>query len=82
MENLRLAGCTLEEYDRLLEEQSGHCAVCDAYIGEGMCVDHDHATGEVRGLLCTGCNLGLGNFQDDVAVLANAIIYLSRSRSE
>ncbi len=78
-------GVTLEWYDATLEAQGGVCAVCEGeerkrhnLTGETMllAVDHDHATGTVRGLLCSQCNHGLGNFKDDPALLRAAIAYL------
>ena len=45
-------------------------------------IDHDHKTGELRGLLCHQCNVGIGNFKDDVNILMNAILYLSRGKNE
>ncbi len=68
-------------YAKLLEKQGGKCAIC--YIAPDtkqrygvLCVDHNHSTGEVRGLLCTRCNVGLGLFQDSINNLKNAIHYL------
>jgi Recombination endonuclease VII len=78
----RMYGIAPEEYQALLEAQEGLCAVC----GNGptgrrlLSVDHDHVTGEVRGLLCNRCNPMLGYARDDVAVLQAAIEYLSRPR--
>lgn len=73
-------GITLAEYDWLVEQQEGRCAIClvDA-PGRGSDiwhVDHDHDTGEVRGLLCNRCNPGLGFFQDDPDRLELAARYL------
>jgi hypothetical protein len=65
-----------EEYQRLLERQGGRCAICrrnDRALG----VDHDHATGRVRGLLCNSCNTAIGHLNDDPVVLAAAIAYLT-----
>lgn len=67
---------TLEQYDALLKAQDGKCAVCHQ-PGTNLAVDHDHATGEIRGLLCRGCNLALGFVKERAAVafeLANYII--------
>lgn len=79
-QRVRKYGLTAEEYKQLIDKQGGKCAICGANIGnaEGdrLYVDHDHATGKVRGLLCTNCNLGLGKFQDSVQLLQKAILYL------
>ena len=64
---------TLEQYDLMFEEQGGVCAICGKSQGiyhwkngtpYRLCVDHDHSTGRVRGLLCTGCNSKLGVIED------------------
>lgn len=79
-ENARLKykyGVTLEDVERMFTEQGGLCAICRTpMIGRKPHVDHDHLTGTVRGLLCRGCNQGLGHFRDDPVALANAIRYL------
>lgn len=79
-QRVRKYGLTAEEYKQLIDKQDGKCAICGASIGntEGdrLYVDHDHATGKVRGLLCSNCNLGLGKFQDSVQLLQKAILYL------
>lgn len=73
----------LTEYERLLEEQGGKCAVCESPStdGECFCVDHDHSTGEIRGLLCKSCNFGLGFFKDSTERLMKAAEYLRRGRT-
>ena len=71
-------GITIEDYDRMFEEQSGLCAICGNPPEEGQLlnVDHDHETGKVRALLCFTCNNGLGSFQDDPELLKKASQYL------
>lgn len=72
-------GITLEEWGVMFEKQNGRCAICGISSQEfwhSLCVDHDHKTGRVRGLLCRRCNAALGNLQDDVSVLQKAIVYL------
>ncbi len=46
------------------------------HFSKGLCVDHDHKTGEIRGLLCDSCNNGLGRFKDNPEILASALSYL------
>lgn len=75
---------TGEEYARLLSDQGGGCAVCGrkethAYASgklKDLSVDHDHATGKVRGLLCFNHNQGIGRFQDSPILLRAAADYL------
>lgn len=74
---------TEEHYFTLLDEQFGCCAVCgsdDETIGGHLHVDHDHETGDIRGLLCSNCNTGLGLLQDSPEVLQSAVRYLARSK--
>lgn len=67
-------GITLEDLNNMKEEQNHSCKICTKE-GE-MVVDHCHDSGEVRGLLCSGCNKALGFFVDSPINLHNAIIYL------
>lgn len=72
-------GITREEYDAILEAQGGKCAICRRATGasRNLSVDHDHKTGEVRGLLCTPCNRDvLGHLRDSVLALLRAVRYL------
>lgn len=71
----RKYGMTLEEYDEMVAEQEGRCAICRQEV-ELLFVDHCHATGRRRKGLCESCNWGLGNFADDPARLRAAAAYL------
>lgn len=79
----RTFGITLDEYRKILEKQKGVCAICgkpetSTFKGKlrHLSVDHNHETGQVRGLLCNDCNAAIGFFKDDIEILANAIKYL------
>jgi len=80
-------GLTPADYDRLLVEQNGVCAICrqpeTARHGKtlrSLAVDHCHTTNRVRGLLCQACNLSLGKMQDDPLRLRAAADYVERNR--
>ncbi len=77
---------TLEEYNTLLEKQGGRCAICGVESTgvrehgkreHSMYVDHDHVTGAIRGLLCSRCNFGIGQFRNSPELLRKAAIYLT-----
>lgn len=76
---------TAADYDALLAQQDGACAICDADApgtSHGFWhVDHCHTGGQVRGLLCSTCNTGLGSFRDQPSVLRRAAKYLEVSAS-
>jgi hypothetical protein len=74
---LKKYGITADEYDRMFEEQGGKCKICgDKQEDKKLAVDHCHDTGNVRGLLCNFCNLGLGYFKDNILYMNNAISYI------
>lgn len=79
----RRYGVTVEQYDALLIEQAGRCKLCGAEeCGAGrkyLCVDHDHTTGAIRGLLCNSCNRALGALRDDPDLIDRAAEYVRRS---
>jgi Recombination endonuclease VII len=79
---LRTYGLTVEDFDRRLADQHGRCAICgtDEPGTKGWCVDHDHESGAVRGLLCSPCNLAIGYMGDDPERLKAAATYLLGTR--
>lgn len=74
----RKFGITLEDYERMLGDQGGGCAICGRPPRDGVAlhVGHDHETGRVRGLLCFRCNNALGDLEDDPVLLRQAARYL------
>ena len=76
-------GITPEKYEEMLTAQGGVCAICkneDTKLkSDKFSIDHNHTTGEVRGLLCGSCNTGLGLFGDSVDTLMGAAAYLMSS---
>lgn len=73
-------GITQEQYEDLLAVQGGGCAICgstETIRGKrSLCIDHDHATGKVRGILCHRCNVCIGQAHDDPELLRKAVAYL------
>lgn len=79
-------GITPEDFVDLYKAQNGRCAICGLanmnYIDKkgrerpSLFIDHEHLGGGVRGLLCHGCNTGLGHFRDSVELLESAINYM------
>lgn len=76
----RKYGLTRDQWWEMYRAQEGCCDLCgmDFLPGERICVDHNHATGLVRALLCDPCNIGLGRFLDSVELLQAAISYIER----
>ena len=77
-------GLTPEQYQDMFEQQGGVCAACGqpemtrhhAETVSSLAVDHDHATGKIRGLLCTRCNIAIGVLQDDLHRLEGLLAYM------
>jgi len=69
---------SLSDYNTMLELQNYRCAICREVnpVGKNLYVDHCHTTGKVRGLLCQGCNSGIGYLKDSLLLLNNSIKYL------
>lgn len=76
---LKQFGLTQEDYDKILQSQNGHCAICGNGTNgnkKNFCVDHDHETGKVRGLLCHNCNVSVGLMKESPLLLRKAAEYL------
>lgn len=87
--NLRKFDISAEDWDALLAKQQGVCAICllperverDNNV-RLLCVDHDHLTGAIRGLLCSSCNIAIGLLRDEPKYLRAAANYLEDARGE
>ena len=92
----RSYGITVADYDAMFVAQEGKCAICECLLvsqsdtsrefkghppNDVGRVDHCHATGRIRGLLCFSCNVGLGKFRDDEELMLKAVRYLCASRT-
>lgn len=76
-------GITLEQHKEMLNAQGGKCAICkrlETDCDKRLCIDHNHLTDKVRGLLCAQCNTALGLFNDDIEHLQTAIGYLTTNK--
>ncbi len=83
-------GMSLEEFHEMEKSQNYKCKICGTtdpgtYKGKGVlrnhfAVDHDHDTGKVRGLLCRGCNIGIGMLDDDLKRIEAAAVYLRKHK--
>ncbi len=83
-------GMTPADFDNMLEGQKWLCAICGTLLvinavghrnqKDSACLDHDHATGKVRKILCFRCNLGIGHFGDNIELLKLAIAYLENHK--
>ena len=81
----------ISDYAEMLIQQNKVCAICkmpekrksrrDGRVC-ALAIDHNHQTGKIRGLLCHSCNVGLGNFEDNIDLLQKAIEYLKKHQCE
>lgn len=80
-------GITIQEYEELVKRTGFRCEICGVELvttgraANRACVDHNHGTGKVRGILCRLCNQGLGSFKDSPEMLKLAAAYLERRGS-
>lgn len=81
----RRYNCTQEMYETTLKRQDNKCAIASCgYVHTpskfkgGLCVDHNHVTKEIRGLLCERRNKGLGHFRDNIDIMKDAVLYLNK----
>lgn len=76
---LKKYGLTKEQNELLYKKQEGKCAICNIFfLRKDLVVDHNHTTGETRGLLCNSCNRGIGLLKDNVEILFAAQQYLMK----
>ena len=78
-------GMEEKDYTKLFNRQGGYCLICSRHqstMKRSLCVDHDHKTGKVRGLICNECNLVLGWSKEDVYTLKQAIKYIENGRNK
>jgi Recombination endonuclease VII len=80
-------GITIADYENMMSAQNTRCKICGVRFGDypatltKPCVDHNHKTKKVRGILCTLCNTGVGMFRDSADRLAKAAIYIREQGS-
>lgn len=74
-------GITLVDYNEMLLKQNCRCKICDTE-SSGLVVDHCHSSGDVRGLLCKNCNVGLGYFKDNPERIEKAAQYLIETKNK
>ena len=77
----RLYNITMEDYNNIFRSQNGSCAICggvNTKTNKNLHVDHDHSGGDIRGLLCSRCNLALGMYRDSIEIHQSALTYLQR----
>jgi ribosomal protein L37E len=82
-------GITIEQYEEMFNKQKGVCIICGKPETQhshpngkvdSLRVDHNHKTGKIRGLLCSKCNFGIAQFNDNINLLKKAIIYLKEKK--
>ncbi len=74
-------GITLADYEEFLRKQNGACAICKNTYDYTLHVDHNHTTGEIRGLLCHNCNMAIGHLQDSSELARATALYIDTTRT-
>ena len=74
-------GLTLDQYRELVNKYGARCPVCTKQPPDRLVVDHDHKTGQVRGLLCSECNLALGKLKDDPMAIRRLMTYVVEAQN-
>lgn len=80
-------GITQAQFEQMIADQAGGCALCAVQLTlepkkkNTACLDHCHASNELRGVLCPHCNAGLGQFRDNAQAIANAVTYLTNGQT-
>ncbi len=70
------------EYIEIAAKQNHKCSLCDRNLSEvKINIDHDHSTGEVRGILCKGCNISLGTIEKSLDSVQSQLEFIERQRS-
>ena len=83
-------GITTEQYEEMLQKQNGVCAICNhpevakhkSGITLSLAVDHNHITGQIRGLLCHKCNRAIGLLRDDINIIKKTVKYLENNNEK
>jgi hypothetical protein len=71
-------GITLEEYNKMFDEQKGLCYICSEADTVKLAVDHNHNTGAIRRLLCKKCNVAIGLLKEDPQIIENVLNYIKQ----
>jgi len=74
-------GLTVQQYDKMFQDQGGECKICSiaqSQLKKKLCVDHNHDTGRIRGLLCDSCNRAMGLLKESIPVIEKIIDYLKK----
>ena len=76
---LKKYGISGDEFRTIVEKQGIKCPICNKTIKKNLSVDHNHVTGEIRGIICNNCNLAIGNAEDSPSRLRAMADYLEKN---